>query len=1042
LRTSFELQNLDPIQIIHAPAAPVVHELELNDSEKLRQFIADQALKPWDLSHWQALRITLITCAPNEYVLLLGMHHILSDGWSVGVLYRELWQLYESLLSSNQSALPELKINYADYAQWEQSGKAQSEASELTFWKEKLADANDEVTLPLDKDRASVTNGQAAIYSWALPEELTELVHRQALSNRCSTFAVCLAGFYLMLGELTGQRDLLLASPVANRDRAELEALIGYFANTVVLRAEWTPVTNFNELVRQIHDYSLEVFEHQGFPFEQVVEELNPKRISGINPLTQIFFAFQKYALDETNVSGIRISEYGHGTRSTRFDLECHVWETAQNGINATFIYPQFIEDRTVRQWAQRWNTLLGQACSQPLTPVVRWTDKQQVVSPLIKITDNYVPLEEAVLALTNIDDALVHVSPRQTEISYLSPEDLYPQEKHTEMLVEPSRKTITSKQRSPLPALITGGPIHFESLPAQTLPQLLIEAAIRAPESGCLFLPSESHVSYIALLSRARKIQTFLQNSGVKPGNKIVFQLDSEQEVIQYLWGAVFAGVAPVIQPIATLAQAQAAEPILAIWRLLEKPLILVTSQTEGFWESHSATYINTTSIDFESMPEAELPHRADPDDIALFAHSSGSTGNPKGIPLSHRNLLVRAYAAKDFTMIDCDRVLFNWMPLNHHAPISDWHLRGVAAASNLIYANNSQVLAEPVLWLDWLEQYRVTDTWAPNFAYGLIIETLEQERYAQRTWDLSKLKICLCAGEAIVSDIMDKFEDLLGSSKLAIGVLQPAYGLTETASGITYHQPKSGARITRYQIEGEYYPLVGCGMPIAGVSIRVVNEHGELLQQDEVGFVHLLGDCIFNGYFEVDGQHRERFKPDGWFDSGDLGFIYDDQLFITGRAKAEIIVNGRNLSCEALEISIGALEEIRSGKVAVCTVRPKGASKEQIAIFFVPVDDQVDKELLRKLKGHVVQQFGIIPDYLIPLKSEALPRTDLGKIRHIVLSKQFADGVFDLILSNQLAGNATIPDSFYRRSWQRTPLQITQDKANLFICSLSNPN
>lgn len=1031
LRTSFAMQELDPIQIIHAPAPLIMQELEIYDPQALRQYVADQALKPWDLSQTQSLRVTFINCAPNEYVLLLGMHHILSDGWSVGVLYRELWQMYESLLSSGQSVLPELKINYADYAQWEQSVQSQTDHTELTFWRKKLADANDEVSLPLDKDRTSVASGQAAIiYSWDLPDDLVDLVHRQAQSNRCSTFAVCLAGFYLMLGELTGQRDLLVASPVANRDRAELEALIGYFANTVVLRAEWTRKTNFNELVRQVHDYSLEVFEHQGFPFEQVVEDLNPKRISGINPLTQIFFAFQKYALDDTKFSNIQITEFEHGTRSTRFDLECHIWETAQKGISATFIYPQFIEDSTIKKWAQRWSTLLVQACTQPLVPVVHWTDNENSAAQLIKIKDEYLTLEEAVIALPSIDQAHVHVAPKRVEISYLSPEELYPQDQNIEIVVDKTEHVIAPKSRSPLPALITGGPINYDQLPAQTLPHLLIQAAERAPDSGCLFLPSEVHVSYSAILSRARKIQTFLQQSGVKLGDKIVFQLDSEQEVIQYLWGAVFAGVVPMIQPIATLGQEQAAEPILAIWRLFDKPLVLVTNKTEVFWKAHLASYINTQLIDFDSVSEAEQPHSGDPDDIALFAHSSGSTGHPKGIPLSHRNLLVRAYAARDFTKIDRLSVMLNWMPLNHHAPVSDWHLRGVAAASNLIYANNSYVLAEPVRWLDWLERFHVSDTWAPNFAYSLIIETLEQEQYARRRWDLSKLKICLCAGEAIVSDIMDKFEDMLSSSNLAIGVLQPAYGLTETASGITYHQPKPGMRITRYQIEGEHYPLVGCGIPIAGVSIRIVNEQVELLQQNEVGYVHLHGECIFKSYFEINDLNRERFKPDGWFDSGDLGFIYDGQLFITGRSKAEIIVNGRNLSCEALEISIGSLEEIRIGKVAVCTVRPKGASQEQIAIFFVPTADKIDQETLRKLKGHVVQQFGIFPDYLIPLDSEALPRTDLGKIRHIVLSKQFAEGVFDPILASQKASSAMIPDSFYRRVWQRAPLSLSQGK------------
>ena len=1023
LRTSFEMQGSEAVQIIHAPAVPELQELELSDPEMLRQFISEQALRPWDLSQWQSLRATLVTVSPNEYVLLLGMHHILSDGWSVGILYRELWQLYDNQISVVNCSLPALQINYADYAQWEQATHTQTEHAELVFWRSKLKDANYEVALPLDYDRQSVENGNAAIYSWTLPRGLAQSIQLQAQSSRCSTFAVCLAGFYLLLAELTGQRDLLLASPVANRDRAELESLIGYFANTVVLRAEWTPATNFNELVRQVHDYSLDVFEHQGFPFEQIVEDINPRRINGINPLTQIFFAFQKYALDETTVSGIRISEYEHGTRATRFDLECHVWETVQNGINATFIHPQFIKSDTIKQWAERWNNLLEQACAKPFEPVIAWTNKDPSVTQLINISDDYLPLGNLVRSQSSVKDALVHVAPRRIEIDYLSLEDLYPQEKPSAASIELPANTGIQKSRSNVPALISGGAIDFEKLPAQTLPQLLIHAAAQAPQSGCLFLPDELFISYPALLIKAKKIQTWLQQSGITPGSKLIFQLDSEQEVIQYLWGATFAGAIPVIQPIATLSQAQAAEPILAIWKLLEQPVVLVTSNTESYWISQSANRLNITAVDFEHISEASHPHTGQSDDIALFAHSSGSTGNPKGIPLSHRNLLVRAYAARDFTKIDQTTVMLNWMPLNHHAPISDWHLRGLAAAANLIYANTAQVLAEPVLWLDWLERYQVTDTWAPNFAYSLIIENLELDLYAERCWNLSKLKICLCAGEAIISDIMDKFEDLLVSSKLTRGVLQPAYGLTETASGITYHRTTPGNRVTRYQIEGERYPLVGCGSPIAGVSVRVVNEQGDLCQEDEVGFVHLHGACIFKGYFEIEDRNQERFKSDGWFDSGDFGFILDGQLFITGRAKAEIIVNGRNLSCEALEISIGALEDIRSGKVAVCTVRPTGSLKEQIAIFFVPVEAKFSSDLLRKLKRHVVQEFGIFPDYLIPIDSDAIPRTELGKIRHNILSKRFVDGAFDDILRAQAANTLTIPDSFYRRVWQRTP-------------------
>ena len=174
LRTSFDIQNSEAVQIIHPSDEPTLSEFEIKDPDTLRQFISEEALRPWDLSHWQSLRATLITCSSNEYVLLLGMHHILSDGWSVGILYKELWQLYDSQVSARHNLLPELKIQYADYAQWEQAVQAQAEHAELSFWRSKLADADYEVALPLDKDREGVANGHAAIYSWTLPSELTE----------------------------------------------------------------------------------------------------------------------------------------------------------------------------------------------------------------------------------------------------------------------------------------------------------------------------------------------------------------------------------------------------------------------------------------------------------------------------------------------------------------------------------------------------------------------------------------------------------------------------------------------------------------------------------------------------------------------------------------------------------------------------------------------------------------------------------------------------------------------------------------------------
>lgn len=1027
LRTSFALNGLEPVQMIHVLRAAELTELQITEPDALREFVRREALRPWDLNQKQSLRATLITCARDDYVLLLGMHHILSDGWSVGILHRELWQLYEACASNRVQPLPALVTQYADYAQWEQDTSAATYQVHLDFWRKKLTDVLDEASLPLDHERQTKAAGEATIYSWSLPLALTDSVHRLAQVNASSTFAVCLAAFYLLLSELSGNRDVLVASPVANRERAELEPLVGYFANTVVLRAEWSLSTTFNDLVRQVHDYSLEVLDHQSFPFERIIEELNPRRMNGVNPLTQVFFAFQKYALDVVQARGLHISEFEHSSRSTSFDLECHVWETPQAGISATFIYPPLFDTQTVTDWAARWGELLAQACAQPAQPLSAWRQHQLRAEPKTPPAEIYARLEALARQQPSVTAAIVHVASRQVEIEYLSPEELYRPRPTSLKKAEGQAVVSPPTQRSERPAFIDGGPLLSDEMVPATLPELLIHAAREAPSSGCLFLPSETRLSYLELLTQAKQIQTWLQQSGVLPGSKVLFQLEAEQDVIRYFWGTVFAGAVPIIQPLATLRQPQAAEQVLAVWKLSHQPLVLVTSQTAAYWQQNSVPLLNAEQADFQGLAQAPSPHCAQPDDIALLAHSSGSTGNPKGIPLSHRNLLVRALAARDLTQIDSSTVMLNWMPLNHHAPISDWHLRGVAAASHLIYGHTATVLANPLLWLDWLEKYQVTDTWAPNFAYALIIETLEEPANASRLWTFERLRTCLCAGESIIAGVMDRFEDMLAPSKFARGVLQPAYGLTENASGITYHLPVLGARIRRHYIVGEHHPFVSCGTPLAGVLMRVVNDQGTLLQECEIGHLQMRGACIFKGYLEANDLHKERFWPDDWFDSGDLGFIFNGEVYITGREKAEIIVNGRNLSCEALEITIGELPDIRRGKVAVCAVRPSEALKEQIAIFFVPTQASKSSELLRTLRGFVVEQYGILPDYLIPVESDAIPRTDLGKIRHDILVKQFLNRDFDAILQTQAAHNSTIPNCFFSPDWRRAVLRST---------------
>lgn len=1038
LRTSFSEQSGQIVQIIHEPYQPMFQCIQHEDELTLDTFIKNEALRPWDLSQSQSLRTTLIQTARHEHVFLLGMHHILSDAWSVGILIRELWEIYKALEHDQNIDFKDASIQYADFAYWE-NNLANSEIQiHRDFWKSKLTDAIDFLELPLDYPRHQIQSQQAEMLSWTFSTSAAQAAHQLSQNSRCSIFSVLLSTFYLLLAEQTASQDLLLASPVANRERAEFESIIGYFSNTVVMRAEWSDSESFSEFLKKNHINALEVLSHQGFPFERIVEDFNPQRISGVNPLVQVFFAFQQYELNSFNVEQLNISEFENATRSTRFDLEGHVWETDAGGIEALFIYPPIFERSTITKWFTRWSELLELACARQNDPLGTLLSIRPDSNSIILENDIFNRIESTLLQRSSIKKVSVQVNSDLPEIEYISPQELYVINE-----VNPPKISAYDSIHQNAPArqqlaLLEGELLGPDLETIATLPDLLIRANSLFPNSGCFFISTNQEISYQDLLSEAQRIQGYLQNYGFKPGDVLFFQLDSEQAVITYFWGAVFAGIVPLIQSPANPAQSQSYDQVISLWELLDRPVLLVDSRSASAWAAHSPRFLNIENINLSDQTPAPLPHRAQPHDIAFFSQSSGTSGFPKGIPLSHQNLISRAIGARDLTAIDSSRVMLNWQPLHHIGSISDWHIRGIAAGAKLIYGSTTEVLAQPLRWLDWIDAYQVTDSWAPNYAFTRIIEELDRPEHFMRRWDLSRLRLCLCAGESIVTDILDQFEDRLDRSGLKLGVLQPAFGMAETASGTTYHLPIPGKRVIRHTVRGEFRSFVSCGVPIPGISVRVVNDHDDLCKEEEIGHIQFHGLAVFSGYFKENELNHQRFTQDQWLKTGDLGFILDGHLFITGRDKAEIIINGRNISSESIEMHVGTLPGIRAGHVAVCTVYPKDSIKERICIFFTQDQPDESQEFLRKLSGSIVQNYGFIPDFLIPISAGDIPRTSLGKIRRHLLSEQFNKGKFDQFLREQSIQRNFIPDCFYQKKWQRQPLRHhVQEALTIYLLS-----
>ena len=373
LRTTFASENGELVQLI-APVAdvplPVIDLTETPEDERettAAQLAKAEADAPFDLARGPLLRVRLVKLRSDEHLLLLTMHHICSDGWSMGLFLNELAQLYRAFLVAQPSPLPNPPIQYADFAHWQRT-LLQGEFLEkqLAYWREQLAGAPAVLELPADRPRAPVQTFHGARLSLELPEDvrarLAELSQREGMTM----FMTLLAAFQTLLYRYTGREDIVVGSPSANRNRSEIENLIGFFVNTLVLRTDFSGDPTFLELLRRVRHVTLGAYAHQDVPFDRIVDELNPERSLSYGPLVQVLFAVEKSWDSGPKLADLEIDwqEVERGT--SKFDLALFVYEKPA-GLSCLIEYDTdlFSED-TIRRLLDHFQILLTSIAQNP----------------------------------------------------------------------------------------------------------------------------------------------------------------------------------------------------------------------------------------------------------------------------------------------------------------------------------------------------------------------------------------------------------------------------------------------------------------------------------------------------------------------------------------------------------------------------------------------------------------------------------------------------------------------------------------------------
>ncbi|MFP5285791.1 MAG: condensation domain-containing protein, partial [Thermoanaerobaculia bacterium] len=353
------------MQIIAPPgpwSLPLVNLAALSPTDRdaeSRRLAREEADRPFDLQRGPVLRVTLLRLGDRDHVLLLTLHHVVSDGWSMGVLVRDITALYGGNL------LPELPIQYADFAVW-QRGWLTDEVLErqVSYWRERLAGAPAQLDIPTDRPRpaAQTYRGTNLNLPFGRGFDLAPLARR----FEATPFMVLLAGFQALLGRLSGQRDLAVGSPIANRNRAEIEPLIGFFVNTLVMRGDLSGDPSFAELLGRVRRSTLEAYAHQDLPFEHLVHELRPERHLAVTPLFQVVCAMQNAPVGRMDLPGLALAPVDLVPTTTRFDLELHGWEM-EDGLLAQVSYStELFDATTIRRLVGQLETLLRAAMADP----------------------------------------------------------------------------------------------------------------------------------------------------------------------------------------------------------------------------------------------------------------------------------------------------------------------------------------------------------------------------------------------------------------------------------------------------------------------------------------------------------------------------------------------------------------------------------------------------------------------------------------------------------------------------------------------------
>lgn len=910
LRTNFTTLDGEPIQVI-APIVtldvPVVDLRTLPDPEQAietRRLINAEAAKPFNLTQDTLIRVLLLQLGNDRQVLVVTIHHIVTDGWSMGIFVEELTSLYKAFRIGHPSPLPELTIQFPDFVVWQDQWlKSGILASQITYWQKQLAGVPDLLELPYDRPRPTKQTYVGATQSFPLPTDLSEAIVLLSRKHNVTLFMTLVAAFQTLMFRYTQSTDICIGTPVANRNQSEVEGLIGMFVNTVVLRTDLADYPSFIKLLGRVREVALDAYTHQDVPLQQLMEVLQPQRSLSYSPLFQVVFVLQNAAVVTGDLEGLKVSNLTVETNTAKFDLTLSMEETATGLVGNWEYNTDLFDHSTIKRMSGHFQTLLQGIVANPQTKI----------SHLPLLTES----EQQLFQLWN-----------HTQTDY------------------PREATINEL---------------FETQAAQT-PEAIALVFGDSQKGGL----RQRQITYQELNHQANRLAHHLQRLGVTTEVAVGICLERSIAMIVGILailkaGGVYVPLDPSYPP----------DRLAFMFTNAQVEILLTEAKLADQLPRHHAQVIRL-DLDSEVIsnysPE-NLPTPTTATNLAYIMYTSGSTGEPKGVCVTHRGV-VRLIKENNYANLNAQEVFLQLAPIAFDASTLEIWGSLLNGAKLVILPPHQPSLLELGRVI---RDSQVTTLWLTAGLFHLMVD--------DRMADLKHLRQLLAGGDVLSVPHVQKFLQEAVDCQLING-----YGPTENTTftccyPITPTTPLVGIASP---LENRPIPI---GRPLANTQVYILDAYLQPVPIGVRGELYTGGDGLARGYLRRPDLTAERFIPHPFaegerlYKTGDLArYLPDGNIEFLGRIDNQVKIRGFRIELGEIEAAIAQHPQIRE---VIVIAREEAIGDKRLVAYLVA--HQTPAPTAEELRNFLSQK---LPEYMIPAAFtilDALPLNPVGKVdRH----------------------------------------------------------